>query len=129
MKIGIAKWQISIHLSLILYFNFNIKLYYFRFIDSVIVSHTMSVNNPRWLAPEIALCGEKYTKAADVYPFGIILWEILTWKVPFDEDDDDNDTQPNRKPAHVRICAKLMQKERPRIPSPEEIPEGNFIYN
>ncbi len=34
----------------------------------------------RWLAPEI-LAGLPYTVAADVYSFGVIMWELLTWEV------------------------------------------------
>jgi serine/threonine protein kinase len=33
------------------------------------------------MAPEI-LRGEKYTEAADVYSFGVILWEMMTNKIP-----------------------------------------------
>jgi len=34
------------------------------------------------MAPEI-LRGEKYTSSADVYSFGVILWEMLTSEIPF----------------------------------------------
>ncbi|KAF2075746.1 hypothetical protein CYY_002928 [Polysphondylium violaceum] len=42
------------------------------------------LSNPIWLSPEI-MRGEEYTEKADVYSFGIILWEILTGLLPFDE--------------------------------------------
>lgn len=38
----------------------------------------------RWVAPEV-LAGSHYGKAADVYAFGVIMWEILTWQVPWDD--------------------------------------------
>jgi len=42
------------------------------------------VANPVWLAPEI-IREEPYATAADVYPFGIILWELYAQAHPFDE--------------------------------------------
>jgi len=44
------------------------------------------VQNPIWCAPEI-LKDEEYDERADVYSFGIILWEFNTRKFPFDEYD------------------------------------------
>ena len=35
------------------------------------------------MAPEI-LRAEKYTAAADVYSFGVILWEMLLSEIPYD---------------------------------------------
>jgi len=35
------------------------------------------VDNPVWLAPEI-LRKECYTEKADIYAFGVILWELMT---------------------------------------------------
>lgn len=34
------------------------------------------------MAPEI-LRGEKYTEKADVYSFGVILWEMITGEIPY----------------------------------------------
>jgi len=36
------------------------------------------VHNPVWLAPEV-LKQQKYTEKIDVYSFGVILWELLTF--------------------------------------------------
>jgi len=48
------------------------------------VSETMSrLGTLQYSAPEI-LRGEHYTEKADVYSFGIIIWEMLTELVPFE---------------------------------------------
>jgi len=39
--------------------------------------------NPRWRAPEVTR-HEFYSKKADVYSFGIVLWELLTLRKPFE---------------------------------------------
>lgn len=36
----------------------------------------------RWLAPEVVI-DQAYSTAADVYSFGLILWELLTWQLPW----------------------------------------------
>lgn len=38
----------------------------------------------RYMAPEVAL-GEQYNQSVDVYSFGIITWQVLKGKVPFEE--------------------------------------------
>jgi serine/threonine protein kinase len=40
----------------------------------------------RWRAPELSISGsgEQYTMAADVYSFGIVMWEIVTRQLPFE---------------------------------------------
>lgn len=40
--------------------------------------------NPRWLAPEIARDGgEGRTVEGDIYALGLVLWELLTWELPW----------------------------------------------
>ncbi|QHN71166.1 serine/threonine protein kinase [Mollivirus kamchatka] len=41
---------------------------------------------PCWTAPEI-ITGERYTEKADVYSFGIIMWEVITGKRPYADLD------------------------------------------
>jgi serine/threonine protein kinase len=38
--------------------------------------------NPRWVAPEV-LAGAPASPAADVFSFGVVLWELLTWSLPW----------------------------------------------
>jgi hypothetical protein len=42
------------------------------------------VDNPIWLAPEV-MQKQKYETFADVYAFGVILWELCAREHPFDE--------------------------------------------
>lgn len=47
------------------------------------VASSVVANNPRWHAPEI-IRQHDFTMAGDVYSFGLILWELLTWELPFE---------------------------------------------
>ena len=39
-------------------------------------------SNPRWLAPEV-FEGRSPNAACDVYAFAVVMWEVLTWQIPF----------------------------------------------
>jgi serine/threonine protein kinase/GTPase SAR1 family protein len=70
------------------------------------------VANPVWLAPEI-IREEPYATAADVYPFGIILWELYAQAHPFDEFKYEFMTELERA---------IKDGKRPTIP--EDCPEN-----
>ena len=67
------------------------------------------VTQPRWLAPEVLMNG-KATAASDVYSFGIVMWELLTWKLPWENE------------IVWAIVGQVLQGERPPIPPLEELP-------
>lgn len=50
---------------------------------------TRETGSPRYMAPEVAL-GQPYNQKADVYSFGLLLWEICEIKTPFDGHDLDS---------------------------------------
>jgi serine/threonine protein kinase len=56
-----------------------------------------------YVAPEV-LCGHQYTKAADIYSFGIVMNELLSEEIPF------NDT-----PHDQNLTANICQGLRPKI--------------
>ncbi|PHJ16249.1 tyrosine kinase-like protein [Cystoisospora suis] len=57
--------------------------------------HLGCVGTHHWMAPEV-LRGEGFTVASDVYSFGLILWEMVTRKIPY-----ENMTSP----AHMIVAA------------------------
>eukprot|EP01121_Diplochlamys_sp_Union-15-3_P002396 TRINITY_DN12093_c0_g1_i1.p1 TRINITY_DN12093_c0_g1~~TRINITY_DN12093_c0_g1_i1.p1 ORF type:complete len:452 (-),score=86.26 TRINITY_DN12093_c0_g1_i1:17-1372(-) len=65
---------------------------------------------PLWMAPEVML-SQTITEKCDVYSFGIVLWEILTGKVPF----------PNHTKFQLFKKAVCIDHERPEIP-PDTLP-------
>lgn len=73
------------------------------------------VVNPTWLAPEI-IREEPYTAAADIYPYGIMLWELITGEHPFDEFNYE---------FSLDLESAVMEGKRPTIPQdcPSEFAE------
>ncbi|PRW59651.1 nitrilase 2 isoform A [Chlorella sorokiniana] len=69
-----ASWQVKVA-------DFNLS----RGADSQGMS-TVVVQNPRWLAPE-RLAGGGGGLPSDVWAFGTVLWELLTWRHPHDEQN------------------------------------------
>lgn len=99
--------------------------------------------NPRWLAREI-LQGEAFTMPSEIYSYGVIMWEILTWKQPWGDlsdeavklakitsdldvpREDEWDGLPGPKPAHhstlpdftslISKCLCRNPRKRPSFP-------------
>jgi serine/threonine protein kinase len=75
--------------------------------SSTSLSLTRGVGTPLWMAPEV-LYGQSYTYSADVYSYGIVLWEILTRRWPWEDD-------PYITTAE-RLRERLVQNMRPPLP-------------
>lgn len=64
--------------------NFNAKICDFGLSRYVTTDQTMTFcGTPYWTAPEV-IRQEPYTHKADVFSYGIILWELLTGREPYE---------------------------------------------
>ena len=61
------------------------------------------IGNPRWRAPEVTR-GEAYSASVDVYAFGLLVWEMFSGKVPFQDLEGP------------RASYEAAQGRRPEIP-------------
>ncbi|EFN55391.1 hypothetical protein CHLNCDRAFT_12761, partial [Chlorella variabilis] len=67
-----SQWQVKVA-------DFNLS----RALEPHDFMSSLCIQNPRWLAPEV-LAGEDGGLPADVWAFGTVLWELMTWRAPFE---------------------------------------------
>eukprot|EP01125_Pyxidicula_operculata_P008052 TRINITY_DN2723_c0_g2_i1.p1 TRINITY_DN2723_c0_g2~~TRINITY_DN2723_c0_g2_i1.p1 ORF type:complete len:520 (-),score=121.37 TRINITY_DN2723_c0_g2_i1:64-1623(-) len=89
--------------------NWNVKicdfgLSAFQF-TKTLQDNGVAPGTPLWMAPEV-LQGQPLSEKADIYSYGIVLWEMLTGKEPFEEHDDYN----------TFVKAVCEEGERPSLP-------------
>jgi serine/threonine protein kinase len=79
---------------------------------------TTRVGTVLWMAPEV-LGGEKYSLSSDVYSYGIVLWELVTRKLPYEEFDSsmailtkvcNEGLRPEIPPETPQILQNLMRQ-------------------
>lgn len=68
---------------------------------------TSKIGTYQWMAPEV-IAGYKYTEKADVFSFGIILWELATRKPPYYGIDG---TEVSKKVVNEDYRPKLSEKD------------------
>ena len=76
----------------------------------------------RWMAPEVFRGDQNYTKAVDVYSFGIVLWELATGKVPWDGELSSDELK-----LFEGINLALQSGRRPIIPDAVRAEHGAFV--
>ncbi|XP_062124717.1 tyrosine-protein kinase JAK2-like isoform X3 [Drosophila sulfurigaster albostrigata] len=60
-------------------------------------SYTEHIGTIRYMAPEVCNSNDKYTKMCNVFSFGIIFWEVMSRKKPFEEFININPLDLQRK--------------------------------
>src|SRR3989344_3156664 len=84
--------------------NWNVKVADFGF-ARIKEDVTMTrCSTPCWTAPEV-IRGEKYDERADVFSFGVIMWEVLTRK------------QPYAGRNFMSVSLDVLEGRRPQIPT------------
>eukprot|EP00026_Physarum_polycephalum_P001435 Phypoly_transcript_01436.p1 GENE.Phypoly_transcript_01436~~Phypoly_transcript_01436.p1 ORF type:complete len:783 (+),score=107.81 Phypoly_transcript_01436:144-2492(+) len=85
---------------------------------------------PRWRAPELTR-GGKITEKADVYGYGIVLWEMVTNKVPFRKFDDvtaaAKAAYENLRPKISGTCPRILRRLITRCWAPNPDDRPSFI--
>eukprot|EP01129_Flabellula_baltica_P009937 TRINITY_DN4143_c0_g1_i3.p1 TRINITY_DN4143_c0_g1~~TRINITY_DN4143_c0_g1_i3.p1 ORF type:complete len:1112 (+),score=207.23 TRINITY_DN4143_c0_g1_i3:89-3424(+) len=96
-------------LNILVSSNFQFKLCDFGLSSSMREDQNMTANigTVSWLAPEI-FQNKSYNQKVDVYSFGVILWEILTRKEPFEGY------------SPIVIPMMVIKGDRPKIPRCED---------
>ncbi len=88
--------------------NWNVKVADFGFARIKEANATMTrCGTPCWTAPEV-IRGERYSESADVYSFGIIMWQVFTRKQPYTGRNFMNvalDVLDGRRPPIQNECS------------------------
>lgn len=89
--------------NLLLDDSFNVKICDFGLarLRDFTTTMTANVGTAQWTAPEV-LAGKEYNESADMYSLGIVAWELLTGKCPYDHISNQVEIAVNVAHHHVR---------------------------
>jgi mitogen-activated protein kinase kinase kinase 9 len=119
-------------LNLLLDDGFRTKVADFGWTRTMASTMTGKIGTYQWMAPEV-ISGHNYTEKADVFSFGIILWEIAAREPPYRNisglqvsievvNNDLRPTIPKKTPENfAKLVRKCWDREPSKRPSFKEI--------
>lgn len=90
--------------------------------EALTATMTRGVGTILWMAPELFVGGTKYGPEVDVYSYGVILWELATREVPWDQI-----TEPVYIRFYAELSTALENGERPAIPAAVAESQPDFV--
>lgn len=90
--------------------------------EALSMSMTNGVGTILWMAPELFMGGTTYGPKIDVYSYGIILWELATRQVPWDEIE-----APTYMGFFAAIDEALKTGRRPEVPPELEKAHPEYV--
>ena len=79
------------------------------------------VGSVQWAAPEVLL-GHGYSEKCDVWSFGVVCWELMTARIPFDGmSQASRNPKPHPDPTFIRTLPPLGSMSRV-TPNPNPSP-------
>ena len=94
---------------------------------SIVDAHgtmTKAAGTLQWMAPEVFRGDQDYTRAVDVYSFGMVLWELATRKTPWQDDIEDSEVETS---FFNGINHALQTGRRPTVPDDLSVQHGAFV--
>ena len=77
---------------------------------------TKVVGTMRWMAPEVFRGDHLYGRAIDVYSFGIVMWELTTREMPWNEIERVQFGEQGKVSFFKELNHALQTNRRPTIP-------------
>jgi mitogen-activated protein kinase kinase kinase 9 len=77
---------------------------------------TGKIGTYQWMAPEV-IASQKYSEKADVFSYGIILWEIASREPPFKRTVSPTQISPDSRSASrssITTCGRPSPRRPPR---------------
>ncbi|XP_024543707.1 protein-tyrosine kinase 2-beta-like isoform X2 [Selaginella moellendorffii] len=79
------------------------------FISSLISEATAKQGTRNFMAPEV-WSGERYTKKADVYSYGMMIYQLVTGNVPFEDGMDMEQVLRGERPEVPATCPEFLSQ-------------------